>query len=148
MLSKLARWEDGLVSAVMYLAAGILVLATLFYLSAPARARDPEGKYANSPLKEWFDGLASQMGPCCSFADGETVKDVDWDTAGSQDCTKTAGIETCKPHYRVRLHGQWIDVPDNALITEPNKYGQAVVWPYKDSIGDTKIRCFIPGAGA
>ena len=33
-------------------------------------------------------------------------------------------------HYRVRLNGEWIVVPDNAVVTEPNKFGPAVVWPY------------------
>ena len=30
-------------------------------------------------------------------------------------------------HYRVYLLGAWRDVPDGAIITEPNRYGQAVV---------------------
>ena len=37
-------------------------------------------------------------------------------------------------------------VPDNALVTEPNKYGMPVVWPYRDFQGNTQIRCFLPGA--
>ncbi len=93
-----------------------------------------DGRYANSPLKSWFDRLASGTGPCCSFADGFKVEDVDWDTHDG--------------HYRVRLHGEWIVVPDNAVVTEPNKYGPAVVWPYMSSDGTMQIRCFLPGAGA
>ena len=42
-------------------------------------ARD-DGRFANSPLKPWFDRLASGKGLCCSFADGFSVQDVDWDT--------------------------------------------------------------------
>ena len=49
--------------------------------------------------------------------------------------------------YRVWLDGQWIEVPPDALVTVPNKFGLAVVWPYKDYEGRTQIRCFIPGAG-
>lgn len=100
-------------------------------------ARD-DGRYANSPFKQWFDGLASGKGLCCSFADGRKIEDVDWDTQRGADGAV---------HYRVRLDGQWIVVPDNALITEPNKFGPAVVWPYQDAAGATQIRCFIPGAG-
>ena len=48
----------------------------------------------------------------------------------------------------MRLNGQWIVVPDAALVTEPNKFGPAVVWPYQDATGATQIRCFIPGSGA
>ena len=40
-------------------------------------ARD-DGRFANSPLKEWFDRLASRF--CRAFADGVSVQDVDWDT--------------------------------------------------------------------
>jgi hypothetical protein len=96
-------------------------------------ARD-DGRYANSPLKSWFDQLASGKGLCCSFADGFRVDDVDWDTRDG--------------HYRVRLNGDWIVVPDNAVVTEPNKFGPAVVWPYMNSDGQTQIRCFLPGSGA
>jgi hypothetical protein len=96
-------------------------------------ARD-DGRYANSPLKSWFDKLASGKGLCCSFADGFRVDDVDWDTQDG--------------HYRVRLNGDWILVPDNTVVTEPNRYGPAVVWPYMGTDGQTQIRCFLPGAGA
>lgn len=94
-----------------------------------------DGRFANSPLKPWFDQLASGKGLCCSFADGVSVQDVDWDT-------------TNDGRYRVRLNGQWLVVPDAALVTEPNRFGPAVVWPYQDMNGATQIRCFIPGAGA
>jgi hypothetical protein len=95
-------------------------------------ARD-DGRFANSPLKPWFDRLASGKGLCCSFADGFSVQDVDWDTQDG--------------HYRVRVYGQWLVVPDSAVVTEPNLFGPAVVWPYNDRYGNTQIRCFMPGAG-
>jgi hypothetical protein len=98
-----------------------------------ALARD-DGRYASSPLKSWFDQLASGNGLCCSFADGFRVDDVDWDTRDG--------------HYRVRLNGEWIVVPDNAVVSEPNRFGPAVVWPYMGTDGQTQIRCFLPGAGA
>jgi hypothetical protein len=98
-----------------------------------APARD-DGRYANMPLKSWFDRLASDRGLCCSYADGFRVENVDWDTRDG--------------HYRVRLHGEWIVVPDDAVVTEPNEFGPAVVWPYMDTDGQTQIRCFLPGAGA
>ena len=50
-------------------------------------------------------------------------------------------------HYRVRIYGPWLVVPDAAVITEPNRFGPAVVWPYNDRYGNTQIRCFMPGAG-
>src|SRR5262249_60771520 len=93
-----------------------------------------DGHYANSPLQSWFDDLASGKGLCCSFADGFRIDDVDWDTQDG--------------HYRVRINGNWIIVPDNAVVTEPNRYGPAVVWPYMSSDGETQIRCFLPGSDA
>ena len=59
------------------LAALALYLTTL--VSNQLNARD-DGRFANSPLKPWFDRLASGKGLCCSFADGFSVQDVDWDT--------------------------------------------------------------------
>jgi hypothetical protein len=110
-----------------------LLVALLLGLGSSAFARD-DGRYANDPLKTWFDHLASNKGLCCSFADGFSVSDVDWDTQNG--------------HYRVQLHGEWIEVPDTAVVTEPNRYGRAVVWPYMDNQGKTNIRCFLPGSGA
>jgi hypothetical protein len=82
-------------------------------------------------LHVWLDQLASGRGLCCSFAGGFKVENVDWDTQDG--------------HYRVRLHGQWIVVPKDAVVTEPNKFGPAVVWPYTNASGNTQIRCFMPG---
>jgi len=48
-------------------------------------------------------------------------------------------------HYRVRLGGKWIDVPDDALITEPNRAGRTMVWPMRFD-GQISIRCFMPGS--
>src|SRR5262252_5614384 len=41
--------------------------------------------------------------------------------------------------------GEWFVVPDAAVVTEPNRFGPAVVWPYNDRYGNTQIRCFMPG---
>lgn len=95
-------------------------------------ARD-RGQFANtSPdLKAWFDSLRSGKGPCCSDADGSAVSDVDW--------------ESNSGHYKVRIDGAWLDVPDEAVITVPNRVGRTMVWPIQGSSG-TVIRCFMPGS--
>jgi len=93
----------------------------------PALAHDASRPELNS----WFDHLASGKGLCCSFADGMALSDVDWESANG--------------HYRVRLDGQWIDVPDDAVITEPNRARRTMVWPMKSELG-TSIRCFMPGS--
>ena len=103
-------------------------------LGAPSmHARDLDGRYAaqNPELHQWFEGLRSGKGPCCSDADGSAVSDVDWETAGG--------------HYRVRIDGEWIPVPDEAVITEPNRIGRTMVWPIKGYLG-VSIRCFMPGS--
>ena len=109
-------------------------LSLVLLLSAASaqivHARDPDGRYANSPLKQWFDSLRSGKGPCCSDADGSAVSDVDWESRGG--------------HYRVRIEGEWFDVPEDAVITEPNRVGRTMVWPIKGYLGMT-IRCFMPG---
>ena len=79
-----------------------LVVALLVGLSTSAFARD-DGRYANDPLKYWFDNLTSSNGKCCSFADGFSVGDVDWDMQDG--------------HYRVLLHGEWINVPNSSVVT-------------------------------
>lgn len=99
--------------------------------AAPGAARDPDGRYANSPLKQWFDSLRSGKGPCCSDADGSAVSDVDWESKSGR--------------YRVRVDGEWYDVPDDAVITEPNRVGRTMVWPIRGYQGLT-IRCFMPGS--
>jgi len=128
--------------AMAKLIATIAIVAAIVLLARWASAHDDlssvtlvkeDGRFANSPLKPWFDQLKSGNGLCCSFADGLAVEDVDWDVRDG--------------HYRVRLAGQWVAVPDNAVVTEPNRYGRAVVWPYQDANGVTRIRCFMPGAG-
>jgi hypothetical protein len=108
----------------------VALLASVSVLAGHAVARD-DGRYAGSPLKPWFDSLKSGKGPCCSDADGSAVADVDWESKDG--------------HYRVRLEGQWIDVPGDAVITEPNRAGRTMVWPVKDSLG-ISIRCFLPGS--
>ena len=123
---------DVVVTARYRLTMAVAVVCITVFVPNHSHARD-DGRFANSPLKEWFDRLASKNGLCCAFADGVSVQDVDWDTQDG--------------HYRVRIEGEWIEVPDAAVIAEPNRFGPAVVWPYNDRYGNTQIRCFMPGAG-
>jgi hypothetical protein len=113
-----------------FLRASVALIASAAVFVGSAAARD-DGRYANSPLKPWFDSLRSGKGPCCSDADGSVVSDVDWESKDG--------------HYRVRLEGQWVDVPDDAVVTVPNRAGRTMVWPVKDSAG-ISIRCFLPGS--
>jgi len=67
-----------------------LLVAPIVLTTGSALGRD-DGRYADSPLKPWFDSLRSHLGPCCSDADGFAVSDPDW--------------ESHDGHYRVRLDG-------------------------------------------
>jgi len=109
-----------------------IIIALLLVLStSQALARD-DGRYAQAPLNGWFSQLRSGKGLCCDGADGKRVNDVDYD----RDATG----------YRVRLDGQWVRVPDDAIVDVPNRAGFAMVWPYTDADGKVTIRCFMPGA--
>ncbi|MGJ5085815.1 MULTISPECIES: hypothetical protein [unclassified Bradyrhizobium] len=105
-------------------------------LLGDAAARDLDGRYANSPLKGWFESLRSGKGPCCSDADGTALSDTDWDTKDGR--------------YRVRIEGQWWVVPEEAVVTEPNRAGRTMVWPvyYRELNTGLRIdvRCFLPGS--
>jgi hypothetical protein len=108
-----------------------LLVAVLIAFGGAAIARD-DGRYAQSTHKDWFDQLKSKGGAsCCSDADGFAVSDPDWEAKDGK--------------YRVRLKGQWLDVPEEALITEPNRVGRTMVWPVPE-VGGMRIRCFMPGA--
>jgi hypothetical protein len=121
-----------MVSSIRFCVVLVIVLLSLQL----AHARDPDGRFANSPLKSWFEKLASGKGPCCSDADGSVVLDSDWESKDG--------------HYRVRIRDKWWDVPAEALITEPNKVGRTMVWPIyywsSGSLDRVEIRCFMPGA--
>lgn len=111
----------------------IAYIAVILWLAVSAALARDSGQFSQTDpsIKQWFNALGNkQGGQCCSFADGFSLDDPQWD---EQD-----------GHYRVYLDGGWIVVPDDRLVTSPNKIGRAVVWPYAED-GVTKIRCFMPG---
>jgi len=142
-------------------AAVFIFLAIAF--GSPAHAHDRDGHWAKlsaegkAPSKEWWNSLASKKGLCCSFSDGAQVDDVDWSVQHEgQDCKKVEGDgNDYRGTYCVRLLGEWWLVPDKAVITEPNRFGPAVVWPVWATINNDgqqiqivhDIRCFMPGPG-
>jgi hypothetical protein len=119
--------------------------ALLIILAAPlGQARD-RGQYGNTnaELKAWFDGLRSGKGPCCSDADGSAISDSDWES-------KDGHYRVRVPRYGYVIDGQpqelvWVDVPEEAVISEPNRVGRTMVWPIYGYMGVT-IRCFMPGS--
>ena len=129
-----------------YLSTHLKIAVAVLILSASSltgNARD-HGQFGNSTpeMKAWFEGLHSNKGPCCSDADGTAISDADWESKDG--------------HYRVRIprYGYandgkpqeliWVDVPNDAVISEPNRVGRTMVWPIWGYMGVT-IRCFMPG---
>ena len=120
----------------------LLAIAIIFFALCWGYAypHDVNGAYVQlSPeMREWFRGVHPQGHPswgqgypCCDIADGQDLLDADWD---SQD-----------GHYRVRVDGEWLAVPDDAIVTEPNRYGRTVVWLVYVN-GAPAVKCFMPGS--
>ncbi len=106
-----------------------LIVVLVLLIASPSLARD-DGRYANSPLKPWFDSLTGPKGPCCADADGHPLADEDWDTKGG--------------HYRFRWDGAWYTVPDETVLKESNRAERTMIW-LRFNDGIPEVRCFLPG---
>ena len=126
--------------------AGISRLIVFMAVSALSFALAPAGWTADhgqlgptSPeVKAWAGTLENKLKEgCCSTADGWKPEEVEYDMKGNK--------------YRVKIDGEWYEVPSDAVVDVPNRFGFAVVWYYRSWLNGTKpsvsIRCFIPGAG-
>ncbi|MCS3445787.1 MULTISPECIES: hypothetical protein [Bradyrhizobium] len=104
-----------------------LVAMLLITTTGGALAHD----HQQPELNGWYEGLHSSKGPCCDGTDAQHIDDVDWETRNG--------------HYRVRIDGEWVDVPNEAVVPGPNLSGRPIVWPYYID-GHPKARCFMPGS--
>lgn len=124
---------------------GILILFALLLLT-PARADPPPGPqlaplrpakpdYSQIPpeIRNWF---RSQKNPktgvlCCDESDGvyaeEDIRDGEY-------------------WARWPANPEWMKVPDDVVIRDPNRHGAPVVWWIYEN-GKPAIRCFAPGGG-
>ena len=127
----------------LWTGAAILLAVWILALATTANAHDAK----HPELNDWVAGLTNKHGKlCCNGRDtfpAEAVYDTD------------------TGHYRARLEDPsdhtwgWYDVPDDVVVTEPNRLGYAAAWYYpswdRSPDGTTfmvpKWRCFIPGAG-
>ena len=140
-LEQVKGRRTGRLKAPLAIGFAVLLLGLASQLS---HARD-RGQFANSTpdMKAWFEGLRSGKGPCCSDADGTAISDADWESRDGHYRVRV-------PRYGYLLAGQeqelvWVDVPEEAVITEPNRIGRTMVWPLYGYLGLT-IRCFMPGS--
>ena len=111
----------------------------LLIAAAVILVRDPSGKWAGDPLQSWFKSLRNKAGLyCCAKADGHLLDGGQWDIKDN--------------NYRVFLQGKWTVVPNDTVISGPNKFGKAIVWfqhPGELAWGgdtSTPILCFMPGS--
>lgn len=110
-------------------ALAVLIVLVLIGLAHVAAARD-RGQYAqvDPELGAWFKGLKNSRNvPCCDTSDGRKVEDADW--RRNDDGTFSAKID-----------GEWKPIPPDAVLTEPNRAGYAIVW-----IWHGIVMCFMPG---
>src|SRR6266480_3893102 len=88
--------------------------------------------WAGDPLQPWFESLRNKLGLyCCAEADGHPLDDGEWDMKDN--------------NYRVFVQGEWTVLPDDAVLSGPNKFGKAIVW-FRNPWGvtpNTHIQCFI-----
>lgn len=90
----------------------------LTVLVGPAWASDHAQLGPISPdIKHWPGPLENKLKVGCASADGWKPEAVEYDIAADHD--------------RVRIDGEWHDVPADAVLDAPNKFGFAVVWYYR-----------------
>jgi len=108
-----------------------VILGSLVVHSRPGHwvsSGDPE-------MDQWFHDqrIPGSRERCCDVADGRFVEE-----------------DIRNGHYWIRSEetkGQWVPVPDGAIINSSNKWGlPAVWWGGSDGTGELYIRCYAPGA--
>ena len=109
--------------------AHFVLLACLSVLASAALAFD-NGQYDNvaPDIRAWFKSVMAPNGvPCCDISDGHRT---------TYDVRKGA--------YWVPIEGEWMIVPERAVIRDRgNPVGEAVVW-YVHHRGSIIISCFVP----
>lgn len=109
--------------------AQVALLSSLTLLAGAAWAFD-NGQYDHVPpdIRAWFKSVIAPNGvPCCDISDGHRTE-----------------YDVRKGAYWVPIEGQWMEVPERAIIRDRgNPVGQAVVW-YVHHRGSIIISCFVP----
>jgi hypothetical protein len=130
-----ARMTNRMLNCIRFTCVFLLFLM----ISHSAEAADHGQLGRTSPeIKAWANSLDNTLGEgCCSTADGWKPEEVEYDIKDNK--------------YRVKIDGEWYDVPSYAVIQLPNKFGFPVVWYFRTWLNGIRpsilIRCFIPGAG-
>jgi hypothetical protein len=135
MLRKMSSYER-LVYVCVGASVSLLALALLMIIMLPPRAHAHD--HDRPDLTEWYQTLKGK-GLCCDGSQTEVrhLSEVQWRTSDG--------------HYQVYINQfmdnsgefMWVDVPDDAVIKEPNKDGRPTVWPIWGI--KPNVRCFMPG---
>jgi hypothetical protein len=112
------------------------IMLVLLFICLPVLARD-NGHYTSvSPeIRQWFRAQKSPKtgSLCCNEADGTYAEE------DIRDGVYWTRFELTK--------GEWIPVPADVVIKDPNRNGAPVAWWYIQD-GKLQIRCYAPGGGA
>lgn len=124
----------------------LLLIAIAFGFNSVSLAHD----HNRPDLAQWFMGLKSKISACCDGSEAVHLSDVDWETQDKPTSHYKVRIPIDFEQYEKSLTGQevptvWVDVPDEALVNEPNKDGQTLVWPMYLQWNVPRVRCFMPG---
>ena len=121
-----------------------LLISTALYL-IPVRNN---GQYAQN--NEWWNKQLVPSGPnagssCCSLSDGTFAEEY-------IECDKYFVDFVATDYNGVQFPQKHMEVPDVAVIKEPNPYGRAIVWyswqtDNRNTPVHVYIRCFIAGGG-
>jgi hypothetical protein len=144
-------WRETTTAALAYVILSAVILTVALMLLAGrsyGRTLYP-GQWAqvDPETRKWFNsqvvpGGSYKGSSCCSLADGAYAEeDIRGDHYWTRFTYSLLGVD----------HDTgWMEVPDNAVIHNPNRHGRTVVWyGVDDDIGDVSIfiRCFAPGGG-
>lgn len=117
-----------------------LTCALVFSVDAALAAGPPSKWGHDEDTQQWFRGLKNPLGtPCCDYADGSRVEDVDW-RGPNEDGS-----------YDVKWGNLWIHVNKDHIVQGNNKVGYAILWrspamePNEQGSG---VYCFLPGTGS
>lgn len=128
----------------------LIVILVLTFAIAIALVRVTHAHDHDRPdLDGWFVTLKSKKGYCCDGKDQLHLRDIDWVTQDKPLSHYRVKIPLDQSAFEAARRGEavdtmWIDVPDDAVLDEPNKAGTALVWPLY-GYGGASIRCFMPG---
>lgn len=120
----------------------VVAVVILAALGRPAHPRyvGAEPIQFSQEIQDWIKGLRSgqQRSPCCDLSDGDFTQ---------QDLRVGADGRT---HFFATVEGEWVEVPDDAIVREPNRIGRPIVWVTRwmglEGKPVTFVRCFLPGA--